>query len=203
MPASPGTYTYCAVVFVVSEEKIDHIDKTLARLGCSVEKLQGGGSMSPRTAAVTTPPQAHLSSAVPSTSCTTSQDASLRAAAAIEPDTRPTINAKDVAESEVLIEGQSSFTAHCEFAIGFLHNVVGSRQPAMDDGSEITALLDTLHHILDAFHLQRLSPNLLFPLAKSVSSSGSNGHQMPPLESVFAVIYKAQGIPSPPCSSKA
>lgn len=172
---------------MVSEEKIDHIDKTLARLGCSVEKLQGCGSMSPRpTDTITaTPPPPSSSRAAP--------DASLRAAPAIERDTRPANSAKDMAESEVLIEGQSAFTAHCEFAIGFLHSVAGARKAAMDDGSEITGLLDALHRILDAFHLQRLSPNLLFPLAKPASSDGSDGCQMPPLDVVFAVIYKAQG----------
>lgn len=193
----PGPCTYCAFVFVVSEEKIDHIDKTLARLGCSVDKLQGSGSISPRPTDVVTPPHAHRSSAIASTSRRASPDASSRVVPVVERDTRPANSAKDQAESEVLIEGQSSFTAHCEFAIGFLHNVVGSRQAVMDDGSEITGLLDTLHHILDAFHLQRLSPNKLFPLAKPVSDSGPNGCQMPPLESVFAVIYKAQGYSFP------
>lgn len=131
--------------------------------------------MSPRPSDAMAPPQAHLTS------------------------TRPTTSAPDTAESEVLIEGQSSFIPHCGFAIGFLHNVVGSRQTAMDDGSEITSLLDALHHILDAFHLQCLSPNLLFPLA----AKGPDAPQMPPLDSVFAVIYKGQGIPSPSCSFSA
>lgn len=120
----------------------------------------------------------------------------LRTCQLIEPEIRShndgaVDRSKGIAENEALVEGQSSLAAHSEFAIGILHNAIGS-QRGVGDGSEITGLLDTLRHMLDTFHHQRLSPKLLFPLANAVSPESRGGCPMPPLEAVFAVIHNAQ-----------
>lgn len=179
----PGPCTYCA--FMVSEEKIDLIDKSLTRLTRLVEKLNADSSTPPRSTDLTTPTHATSRSGP-----VTERDTRL-------PNNGTVVRSNDIAENGVLIEGQSSLTAHSEFAIGFLHNVVGSHQ-VVGDSSEITGLLDTLHHIVDAFNHHRLSPTPLFPLAQPVSCRDRGSCPMPPLEAVFAVIHKAQGILSRP-----
>lgn len=173
---------------MASEEKIDLIDKSLTRLTRLVEKLNADSSTPPRSTDLTTPSHATSRSGPP--------------VPVIEQETRlpnngAVVRSNDIAENEVLVEGQSSLTAHSEFAIGFLHNAVGSHE-IVGDGSEITGLLGTLRHIVDAFNHHRLSPKLLLPLAQPVSCGDRGSCPIAPLEAVFAVIHKAQGILSRP-----
>lgn len=85
----------------------------------------------------------------------------------------------------VIVEGQSSLTAHSTFAIDFVHNAVGSCQ-GMED-YEISELLNTLRCVGDSLKNRRLSSKPLFPLAQL-------GYEMPPLKDAVSVIQKAQGI---------
>lgn len=129
--------------------------------------------------------------------CSKSPEPTLRTDPSIEltlrsPNDRAVARSNEEAENEGLIEGQSSLAAHSKFAIGILHNAIGF-QHAVGDDSEITGLLDTLRHMVDVVHHQRLSPKLLLPLANSESPNDSGNCRMPPLEAVFAVIHNAQG----------
>lgn len=179
-------------VFLFSEEKIDQIDRTLARLSRLVAKLHADSPRLPILTDPTVASHAHMNSTVSPPRCSGPPDTLVIERDTRSPNHRAVAQPKDIAENEALIEGQSSLAAHSEFAIGFLHNVVGCHQ-AVGDRSEITGLLGTLRHMVDAFHHQRLSPKLLFPLAKSVTSRDHESCPMPPLEAAFAVIHEAQG----------
>ncbi|KAH2457207.1 hypothetical protein KXW63_002871 [Aspergillus fumigatus] len=178
-------------VFLFSEEKIDQIDRTLARLSRLVAKLHADSPRLPILTDPTVASHAHMNSTVSPPRCSGPPDTLVIERDTRSPNHRAVAQPKDIAENEALIEGQSSLAAHSEFAIGFLHNVVGCHQ-AVGDRSEITGLLGTLRHMVDAFHHQRLSPKLLFPLAKSVTSRDHESCPMPPLEAAFAVIHEAQ-----------
>lgn len=91
-----------------------------------------------------------------------------------------------VADDEmVIIEGQSSLTAHSTFAIDFMHNAVSLCQGMGD--YKINELLNTLHCVRDSLKNQHLSSKPLFPSAQV-------GYEMPPLKDAFNVIQKARGI---------
>ncbi|PLB53981.1 hypothetical protein P170DRAFT_451884 [Aspergillus steynii IBT 23096] len=170
------------------EAKIDHIDKSLAQLSRLVEQLHTSGLSLPQSSEPARSAQASVSSTV-------FPGWSRRAAVPLIDGNIRSSNDRTVTrpktENEALVEGRSSLTAHSEFAIGVLQNMVGCHR-GIADNSEITGLLDSLRDMVDAFNRQRLSPKILFPLANSVSPEDGDTYPMPPLESVFAMIYNAQ-----------
>lgn len=176
----------------VSEAKIDHIDNSLAQLSRLVEQLRPSSSCR----------SSHLLEQAGAAGVSSGRDAG----PVIDRNTRSSNGRAvdrskeiEIAQNEALVEGQSSLTAHSEFAIGVLHNNVVGCHGGVGDGSEIIGLLDTLRDMVDTFHRQRLSPKPLFPLANAVSAGDRNGCPMPPLESVFEIIHNAQGTLSRSC----
>ena len=99
---------------------------------------------------------------------------------------------REAAVDEVVVEGQSSLSAHSSFAMDFLHNVVDSDKTNVQK-SEIGGLLDTLRHIVEVSNDQRASPKPLLPLAQKtpIRCGGSN---MPPLDKMVVVLQKARGM---------
>ncbi|KAJ5114352.1 hypothetical protein NUU61_000111 [Penicillium alfredii] len=93
--------------------------------------------------------------------------------------------------NEMVVEGQSSLSAHSTFAIQFLKDIAGSDQ-AEGASSEIGELLNTLGHIVDVFNDQRTSPSPLFPRAQMTGAVGPQSCQMPPIQTAVAVLRDAQ-----------
>ncbi|KAF9888537.1 hypothetical protein FE257_008644 [Aspergillus nanangensis] len=167
------------------EQKIDQIDQRLARLSRLVERLHADSLGLPKTTDHSVPSHPSLNSTVLSTLSRGPPDTTVTERDTRSPNNAPVAQPEHLAENEALVEGQSSLAAHSEFAIDFLHNIVGFHL-AGKDGPKITHLLDTLRHMIDSFHQQRLSPKLLFPLAKSASTRDREGCPMAPLEETFA-----------------
>ncbi|PKS12634.1 hypothetical protein jhhlp_000842 [Lomentospora prolificans] len=106
-------------------------------------------------------------------------------------DNQTDANSEPKNESEPVVEGSSSLSAHSSLAIDFLHKVAGAdRQRGYT--FETRELLDSLHNIVDAMKTLRQSPESLFTLALPSAPVGHEDCTMPPIQAAVAVIRKAQ-----------
>lgn len=165
---------------LISEDKIDQIDKRLGRLNHLVELLIADNS---GRATIDTS-SSRLETCVaprPSRSQTTS-------ASPVNAE-RPNQQMPHEAIDDAML-GHSSFTAHSTFAIDLAHTVVGSRQPA-GSNQEIETLLDTLRHIGTVLSERHDSSMRLFPL---LTAPASLEYQMPPLKAAVKLLRRSQGM---------
>ncbi|KAL4789627.1 hypothetical protein BDV19DRAFT_382966 [Aspergillus venezuelensis] len=146
----------------ISEKKLDHLAEELSRVATLVEALHEGSSDSLRSTDAGTPSQ-------------------LLAAKASAPDS----------ESPVVIEGQSSLTAHSALGVDFMQNVADS-SPNTAGSSQVNKLLNNLRNIVSLLKPHCLSHDQLFPLAQEPSPENCQGFTMPPIQAAFAVISNAQ-----------
>ncbi|KAL6915285.1 hypothetical protein FSST1_006780 [Fusarium sambucinum] len=88
------------------------------------------------------------------------------------------------------VEGLSSFSAHSNNAIDFLHKVADTAWG--DSGrTEIEELLSSMHTIVDAVKFRRQSTQSLFPYSNPVTAQRTSP-ELPPIQVAVAVIRKSQ-----------
>ncbi|KAJ5518090.1 hypothetical protein N7453_000512, partial [Penicillium expansum] len=163
---------------LISEGKIDQIDKRLSRLNHLVESLlenparatNDTSSKHPETCVASRPKPLQTTSASPRIA------------------DWPVRRMPDEPTDDTML-GQSSFRAQSTFAIDLARTVVGSNQPT-GSNQEVQTLLDMLRHIGTAFNERHDSSRRLFPLITAAASLEE--YQMPPIEAAVALLRKSE-----------
>ncbi|KAL4926787.1 uncharacterized protein BDV17DRAFT_268560, partial [Aspergillus undulatus] len=171
------------------EKKLDHLAEELSRVATLVEALHESSSDSLRPTDAATPSQLLAATASASNSqnryLTRSLHTTLKDKASLDR------NRNYNRESAVVIEGQSSLTAHSALGVDFMQNVADS-SPSTAGSFQVNKLLNNLRNIVSLLKPQCLSHDQLFPLAQEPFPGNCQGSMMPPIQAAFAVISNAQ-----------
>lgn len=94
----------------------------------------------------------------------------------------PSSNAAHPEAPGLVVEGDSSFSAHSAFAKEFLHKVVDASGSLRHPGPEMQATLDSLHLVVNTLKHQSASAEMTYPHAKQMQRSPMSKFDMPPIQ---------------------
>ncbi|KAL4982395.1 hypothetical protein BDW68DRAFT_195376 [Aspergillus falconensis] len=169
------------------EKKLDHLAEELRRVATLVEALHKSSSNSLRPTDAATPSQLLAATAYASNSQNRYLTKSLHTTLKDKASSDQNYNR----ENAVVVEGQSSLTAHSALGVDFMQNVADS-SPNTAGSSQVNKLLNNLRNIVSLLKPQCLSHDQLFPLAQETYPGNCQGSPMPPIQAAFAVISNAQ-----------
>jgi hypothetical protein len=94
---------------------------------------------------------------------------------------------------KIEFEGESSMSAHADYAARFLQDTVKNR-PYIDLPSQMTCSIRNLHEIMTSRKPDAENPEVVFPNARRLpDGTSARSLQLPPVDVVFACLRMVDG----------